>query len=577
LVPCRNACPAGVDIPQFVRHIAQGDHARAIAVVRERLPFSFAPSYVCFHPCEEVCRRGSVNSPIAICQLKRFAADHDTGEWRARQKQLPPTGKSVAVIGSGPAGLTAAYYLAKQGHTVTIHEALSAPGGMLRVGIPAYRYPEELLERDIGEIRSVGVEIRTNSPIANTATFEKLVSDHDAVFVAAGAHEAKKIDVPGNGLAGVHWGTEFLKNCALGLFRPGEFNGKHVAVVGGGNVAVDAARIVRRLGAIDVQVVSLENEEELPAYEREVEEASAEGIGFLVRWGPKEIRGDAGRVRGLTLKRCTRVFDERGRFNPAYDENETKNLSADMVILAIGQNPSSQPFESCGLRPDRTIGTHADTLRTSLPTVYAGGDVASGPKSVIEAIAMGRKAACEIDKALGGDGDIDETLTDDESPAARFGKVENFASMERAIMPTVPPAERRSSFTPIERGFGRESAVREAARCLACDLRLRIEAITLPPRKESALEFAAAAIAGAPETEGVYQLLDGDRQVLAIKGVMNLRAALMEALEGNQKARFFVYEEDAMYTRRESELIQQYLQEHGALPGGGADELDDLF
>ena len=577
LVPCRNACPAGVDIPRFVRHIAQGDHASAIAVIRERLPFSFAPSYVCFHPCEEVCRRGSVNDPIAICQLKRFAADNDAGEWRARQKKLQATGKRVAVVGSGPAGLTAAYYLAKQGHAVTIYEALSRPGGMLRVGIPEYRYPHELLDRDIDEIRSAGVEIRTNSAIADAASFTKLVSDHDAVFVAVGAHESKKIDVPGCNLNDVHWGTEFLRNCALENYHEGQFKGRQVVVIGGGNVAVDAARVVRRLGAADVSVVSLEDERGLPAYDWEVEEAIEEGIRFLTRWGPKEIRGNHGRVSGLILKSCTSVFDERGNFRPAYDEAQKREISADTVILAIGQNPSSMPFESCGLKSDKTIISNQQTLSTAIPKVYAGGDVVSGPKSVIEAIAMGRQAASEIDKSLGGDGDIDETLLDERLPASRLGRIDNFAVLERVAVPKSAPAVRASSFMPIETGFSRESAMQEAARCLACDLRLAMESVILPPRLETAYELNAVAIAGVPESEGVYQLLDAQKQVIAIKGVMNLRSALMEVLEENRKARFFVYEEETMYTKRESELIQQYLQEHGALPGGGDDELDDLF
>jgi formate dehydrogenase beta subunit len=577
LVPCRNACPAGVDIPRFVRYLASGDSQSAIAVIREKLPFSFAPSYICFHPCENECRRGTINNPIAICQLKRFAADHDDGGWRARQKRLPSTGKTVAVIGSGPAGLTAAFYLAKQGHAVTIHEALSEPGGMLRVGIPQYRYPRDLLERDIDEIKAVGVTIKTGAPIQNGVALEKLAKTNDAVFIATGAHEPKRITIEGTDLHGVHWGTEFLRACALGECTPEEIAGLDVMVIGGGNVAVDAARTALRLGAENVHVISLENDDELPAYDWEIKEAKEEGIGFLHRWGPKEILGKGGRVTGLRLKRCTRVFDEHGAFNPAYDDDEMRQLITDAVILAIGQDPSSAPFDGCGLNANRTITADPDTFRTNMERVFAGGDVVSGPASVIEAIAVGRKAASEIDKSLGGDGDIDESLLDDAPLIEQLGRIEDFGKLDRATMPAPGPTERARSFMIIEDGFTEEGARYEARRCLACNLRLLIDQSVLPPRENGASELTAETVEALPEREGVYQLLDADKKVVAIKGVANLRDALSEVVDDAGQARYFVYEEETMYTKRESELIQQYLQEHGELPGGGEDELDDLF
>jgi len=577
LVPCRSSCPAGVDIPRFVRHIARQEYDKAIAVVRQKLPFSFAPSYICFHPCEDQCRRGLVNRTIAVCQLKRFVADHDTGQWRARQKRLPATGKRVAVVGSGPAGLTAAYYLARQGHAVTVFEALPEPGGMLRVGIPEFRYPRELLQKDVDEVKAVGVEIRCNSPVADGARFEKLTAEYDAVLLATGAHRPKRIDVPGRDLEGVYWGVEFLRERALGQYSPDRFRDQRVVVIGGGNVAVDAARVVRRLGTDDVRVVSLESPEELPAYEWEVEDACEEGIGFLCGWGINEIEGDSGKVSGVILKRCTRVFDDSGVFSPAYDESQTRDEVADAVILAIGQDPSSTAFEACGLRPDGTITADETTLSTKAPKVYAAGDVVSGPASVIQAIAMGRKLAGEIDKTLGGDGDIDEKLLDDEPPNHYLGKVEHFAELDRTVPPKTEIAECVDSFTLIEQAFSQEDAMQEAGRCLACDLRIALESVAPAPRTETVLELLPAVVEGLPDLEGVYQLFDEEKNVLAIKGVMNLKQALLEVLEENETARSFVYEQEPMYTKRESELIQQYLQEHGELPGGGDDELDDLF
>jgi len=215
LVPCISACPAGVDIPRFVGHIAKGETGKAIAVIRERLPLAFAPSYVCFHPCEEVCRRGEVSSAISVCRLKRFAVDNDTGEWRHKAGKKAATGRKVAVVGSGPAGLTAAYYLAKQGHKVIVFEALPEAGGMLRVGIPEYRFPLELLQKDLGEVVAMGVEIRCNSPV-DAAGFDKIISDYDAVFIATGAQLSKRIDLPGSELEDIYWGMDFLRGRALG-------------------------------------------------------------------------------------------------------------------------------------------------------------------------------------------------------------------------------------------------------------------------------------------------------------------------------------------------------------------------
>ncbi|MFH1313659.1 MAG: FAD-dependent oxidoreductase [Candidatus Eisenbacteria bacterium] len=576
LVPCRSSCPAGVDIPRFIRHIARGETGKAIAVIREKLPLAFAPSYVCFHPCEEVCHRGQVTSAVSVCRLKRFAVDSDTGEWRSGVTRKPSTAKKVAVVGSGPAGLTAAYYLACQGHAVTVFEELKEAGGMLRVGIPEYRFPRELLEKDLEEVRGMGVEIECDSKVDRTK-LDRLVSDCDAVFVAAGAHVSKRIELHGSDLDGVCWGMDFLRDRSLGKIEAGAFDCKRVVVVGGGNVAVDAARVARRLGSDDVTMVSLESPEELPAHDWEIEEAREEGIKLVTGWGPARVDSQNSKVTGLTVKRCTRVFDEKGCFSPAYDEGETKELAADIVILAIGQEASSGPFEICGLSRERTIEADEDTLATRVAKVYAGGDVVAGPGSVIEAIAMGRKAAIEIDRALGGDGDIEVVLTDREPVEHRLGKVENFAALDCIRPATLDAGSRTGSFASIERTLTADEARSEAARCLNCHLRLEITGITLPPRVELLFELTPESVESAPETEGVFQLYDAEKKVISITGVMNLKESLTEVLEENDTARFFTLEQDPMYTKRESELIQQYLKEHGELPGGGEDDLDDLF
>ncbi|NOZ02144.1 MAG: FAD-dependent oxidoreductase [Deltaproteobacteria bacterium] len=419
----------------------------------------------------------------------------------------------------------------------------------------------------------MGVEIMCDSPVDGEA-WPGLVDANDAVFVATGAHVAKMIELEGSGLDGVFWGVDFLRRRALGELDPDSFNGSTVVVVGGGNVAVDAARVARRLGATEVVVTSLESAEELPAWDWEVDEAEQEEISMMHSWGPIEVIGNRdGRVAGLKLRRCTRVFDSNGMFNPIFDDSETTEVAADSVILAIGQDPSSGPFESLGLSRQGTINHSEDTMATGNDKVWTGGDVASGPSSFIQAVAMGRAAAADMDKALGGDGDIGTTLVDRNPVDQRIGKIDGFSALERIRPVTRPGPDRVSSFDAIEETLEADAARSEAMRCLNCDLRLAIEAAPTPPTKEPFLEMTPDIINGIPGVEGVFQLLDAERNVIAIKGAMDLKQGLMEALEDNESAAFFVYEEDPMFTKRESELIQRYLQEHGELPGGDDDEL----
>ncbi len=576
LVPCRNGCPAGIDIPLYVRYIANGHPEKAMGIVREKIPLASSISYVCFHPCEEVCRRGELNSPISVCRLKRFAAMNDKTDWINRITKKSATGKKVAIIGSGPAGLTAAYFLAKQGHETTVYETLPEPGGMLRVGIPEYRLPLEILQRDVKEIEAVGVMIKCNSPI-NEALFEKLKTENDAVFIAVGAHKAKRIELPGSELQGVYWGVEFLRERSLGKIPPDHFRNKNVIVIGGGNVAIDSARVALRLGASQVQIVCLETREELPAWDWEVEEALEETISITYSFGPKEILGSNGSVSGMLFKRCIRVFDEQGRFNPAYDEEQTLDVKTDVIILAIGQDSSTESFSELGLQRAGTIAIDAKTFATNIDKVFAGGDVTSGPSSVIEAIAMGRTAAIEIDKALGGNGNIDEILVEREPIQHQIGKIENFAAMSRRNPVYKNAIDRSTSFCEVEETYTNDYAMAEALRCLNCDLRLEIESVLFPPSEHSIFEIEQEVIDRLPDEEGVFQLLDEDKNVIAIKGVMKLKTSLLEMMEENTKARFFTFEKEPMYTKRESELIQQYLQKHGKLPSGGDDDLDDLF
>lgn len=565
LLPCVQGCPVGMDVPTYVRLVAQGRFEEAAAVIRQKVPFPSVLGHICFHPCERVCRRGEVNEPIAICALKRFAAEYDTGPERAERL---PTGKRVAIVGSGPAGLTAAYYLARMGHGVTLFEAETELGGMMRAAIPEYRLPQEVLEREIAGATQ-GVEVVTVTRMGKDLSLEDLRGEYDAIFLALGAQLSRKLAIEGIELEGVLWGLDFLRAVSKG--QPPKVKEK-VFVIGGGNVAVDVALTALRLGAKEVQLACLECREEIPAHEWEVEEAIDEGVVLNPSWGPRRILGD-GRVRGVELVRCSSVFNGEGRFNPCYYESVTSTIETDMVILAIGQ-ASDLSFLDSHLQMTRagTISVDAES-QTSLPGIFAGGEVVSGPASVIEAIASGRQAAISIDKYLGGEGVLYEPpLEVDKEPW--LGREEGFADRHRVQMPRLPLERRVKGFEEIELGFDEAQAMEEASRCLRCDLRLEISPVTLPP--EPWLPFDADKVSAVPEIEGVFRLLDEEKKVIYIKGAMNLRQDLEEQVSTQERARYFVYEEDPMYTKRESELLQGFLQQHGRLPEGN-DELEDLF
>lgn len=573
LVPCVAACPANVDVPRYIRGIADGKYAEAEAIIREKVPFPAVLGRICFRPCEEVCRRGEVNESMAICSLKRFAASEDTDLWRENLQIAPPTGKRVAIVGSGPAGLTAAYYLTVLGHTGVVFEAESQPGGMLRWGVPAHRLPTEVLEKEIDDLRSLGAELKTDTAIGKDPSLEDLQKEYDAIFLAVGTQLARRIPVEGADLEGVLWGMDFLRQVARGEDVKVE---DRVLVIGGGGVAMDVALTALRLGAQEVQAASLECREEMPAMEWEIEEAVEEGVSLNPSWGPQRIVGHNGKVKAVDLVSCTRVFDEQGRFSPTFDESETTSIETDMVILAVGQAPDLSLLEGSGIEANGgIIKADENTLETNVKGVFAGGEVASGPSSVIEAIQMGRRTAISVDEYLGGEGDIEQALVPPEESDPFMGREEGFAERARIPMPSLNLDERHASFAEVHLGYDEEMAQQEASRCLRCDYRLRIEGPVSPPEKW--LEFSSEIVETVPELAGVYHLLDAEKKVLAIKGVMNMREALEEELEANEEACFLIFEEDEMYTKRESELLQQYLQQYGELPGGGMDELDDLF
>lgn len=579
LVPCMNGCPAGIDVPRYIQYIAKGKPAEAVAVIREKVPFPGVLGRICFHPCEDVCRRGDINEPMAIKSIKRYASDNDSGLWKERGiERKIKTDKSVAIIGGGPAGLTAAYYLAKKGHEVTIYETEEMLGGMLAWGIPKYRLPDSVLKDELQDILGIGINVKTNTMVGRDITYNQLRSANDAIFIAIGAGQSRKINLEGTDLAGVHWGMDLLK--AVNLGKEAKI-GKNVVVVGGGNVAVDVAMTALREGAENVQLVCLEKHDEMPAFDWEVKDAVEEAVKINPSWGPKRIIGSPdGKVTGIEFKRCISVFDDAGKFAPKYDETQTTTIDADTVILAIGQ-ASDLSFI---LNEEECVDTNLGCITVSPETleattgVFAGGDVVQQPGSVIDAIAAGRTAAQSIDKYLGGDGVIEESLVPETSKLATPKPVEDFANKTRFPENKLKPEE-RLCYDELCLGFDEGSAVQEAQRCLCCNLRLELPEVILPP--EDMLLFNSENISGIPEAlEGVFQLLDADKNILVIKGTADVKAGLEEMLENTEKTKFFTYEEDPMYSKRESELIQVYLQKHGQMPpgdGAAGDELDDLF
>ena len=483
LIPCRAACPLEMDVPTYVHFIAQGSFDEAARTIRERTPMGLSLGHICHHPCETQCRRGEISQPIAICHLKRLALETKDAIVTEKTKTAPHTGKKVAVVGTGPAGLVAAYYLTVFGHNVTLFESMVEAGGMLRWAIPEYRLPRQIILHEIRMIEAMGVNIRTNSPVDADAFRDELNQNKwDAVFLATGAQASKRIDVDGMSLQEVYWGLDFLREAKEG-WAPDV--GKNVVVVGGGNVAMDAAMTALRLGAEKVVLTCLEQRDEMPAFDWEIEEAEEEGIVLQPGWGIKKIIGDGTNVSGVELMGCASVFDKEGYFCPAYDELNTTKIQADSVILAIGQKPDVNylpPNIDIQISEDDTIKTKPNNLETDSPGFFAGGEARSGPASAVEAMAEGRRAASLIDRFLGGRG-FDETRQEkkffDKGLLWR-GRKESFCAFDRVEMAELPVEERTGSFALPKLGYSAGEAQAEADRCLKCHLRFLLSPVVLP-------------------------------------------------------------------------------------------------
>ncbi len=472
--PCQMACPAGIDVACYVSLIGQGRYAEAVDVIRLDNPFPWVCGLICVHPCETECLRQRLDTPIAIRDLKAFAARQamSAGLWRLAQVPAPANGQRVAVIGAGPAGLSAAYHLALNGYAVTVFEKLPMAGGMMAVGIPPYRLPRELLTAEVELIQSLGVEIRTEVSFGRDVTLERLRADgYGAFFVATGLHLSGRLNVPGEDLSGVLKGVDFLREVSLGRSVS---LGRRVIVIGGGNVAIDVARSALRAGAGTVSLVCLEKREEMPAWEDEIKEALEEGVGLTNCFGPSRFIEENGRVAGLEFKHCTSVFDEDRRFNPCYDECVLNLMKADNIIVAIGQAGDVEfaRTEGMALTSRHGLAANAVTYQTPVTDVFAGGDAVYGPRSVIEAIGAGKAAARSIHCYLQG-----LPLPRMAALPVRRMQTEVFEmsamrkmELRRPRLPAADPILRRRTFERLETELSPAQARDEARRCLRCDI-----------------------------------------------------------------------------------------------------------
>ena len=464
--PCSLNCPAGTDCQGYVKQIALGNDLEAVKIIKEKLPFPSSIGRVCPHPCETACRRRYVEEPLSIAFLKYFAGDNVRKAGGFVPEKAPATGKTVGIIGGGPAGLTAAYFLALKGHDVTVTDAMPKMGGMLRYGIPEYRLPKAVLDAEIAEIASLGVKMENGVKLGKDISFEDYKAKFDATVVAVGAWQSSGVGCPGEELEGVLGGIDFLRSAAM---KTESGMGKRVAVVGGGNTAMDACRTAVRLGAEKVYVIYRRTRAEMPAEDIEIEEAMEEGVEFKFLTNPAEILGENGHVTAVKLQVMELGEpDASGRRKPVPVEGVFETLEVDNVIAAIGQKLNPAGFEAVEMTRKGTIAADEATFRTSIPGVFAVGDATNkGAGIAIAAIGEANKAAVIIDAYLNGQ----DAAYRKPFVSERKVNAEMFADrpkMARVKMPHRSPEERKHDFGEVNLGLPETEARAEAKRCLEC-------------------------------------------------------------------------------------------------------------
>ena len=461
-VPCVSACPAHVDVPGYVALVNEGKYEEAVRLIRKDNPFPSACAYVCVHSCEAHCRRAMVDDAINICGLKRFAVDNAKAE--PAKILYEKTGKTVGIIGGGPGGLTAAYYLAQMGHKVTVYEQRPKLGGMLRYGIPDYRLPQEVLERDIEHILTTGINVITDVSIGRDVTMEDIQKSYDAVYISIGAHNDKKLGIEGEDAENVVSAVSLLRRIHEG--NAPDFTGKRICVIGGGNVSMDATRTAKRLGAESVTCVYRRRVDDMTALAEEIEEAMAEGCQILPLQAPARIEKDAeGKVAALwTVPQIIGPYGKDGRPKPIPADVPEFRIACDYVIVAIGQAIDARPFEAIGIKTFKGMIQAEDTSSVAdVDNVFAGGDAVSGPATVIRAVAAGKVAAANIDAYLGFEHKI---KTDVVIPPAHLT---NAPPCGRVNLKSHCTPDCKGNFDLVVEGMSRKEADQESERCLRCD------------------------------------------------------------------------------------------------------------
>ena len=466
-VACVKSCPAGVDIPGYIALVQQGRYADAVRLIRRDNPMPTTCAYICEHPCENRCKRTIIDAPVNIRGLKKMAVDN-SGIVPVPECEAP-TGKKVAIIGGGPGGLSAAYYLALMGHKVTIFEQRKQLGGMLRYGIPNYRFPRKKLDEEIDSILSTGIEVKKNISVGKDISFDDITKEYYATYISIGAHADKKIGIEGeDAKSGITSAVEMLR--AIGDGDMPDYTGKKVIVIGGGNVAMDVARSSIRLGASKVSIVYRRRKADMTALEEEVEGAEAEGCDVLELMSPVRIKQDEeGNAIGLIVKPQMISRVSHGRPAPKAAAKDEVLLESDLIVVAIGQGIETKSFEEHGIKVQRGVISALNTGNITPQDgemsegVFAGGDCVTGPATVIKAIAAGKVAAANIDEYLGFNHEI---TCDVEIP---YASNEDKVACGRVEVALRDAAERKNDFEPIEYGFSCEEACQEAGRCLRCD------------------------------------------------------------------------------------------------------------